>query len=540
MMEPSTGAQREDGAGEVTARYRVLFKLSEGGTANVFLGVAQGRGGFNKLVVLKAPKEYILQEAEARRMFMNEARLAARLNHANIVQTNEVAEQAGRLVIVMEYLEGQPLSSILARGRAKIPLAMHLAILSEALSALHYAHEYADFDGTRLNIVHRDMTPHNLFVTFDGHVKLLDFGIAKLDGADSGTQPGVVKGKIRYMSAQQVMGEKLDRRADVFAVGVMLWEAATRDRMWRDASELTLMHHIVNDEIPLPSSVKPDVSPELQRICMKALAHEPHHRYATAAELQTDIDALRATLGQNTTSREIGSFVSDLFEDVRASTRRSIEAQLSRGASLSWDEYLQTENEIGTVAMLQPGETGTSKPVESSPAPNQRGRLGLLAVALAALAALIFAPRGALRDARPEATALSAATAPPPTVASAATPAMVTVTVSLSASPIEAKLYLDETALETNPFSAKMPRDGVTHHVRAEAPGYVTTTTGIVLDKDAAVVLSLEKAQPKAAGGGARKALRPSSSAVAAPKADCNPPFFIDERGIKKFKPECL
>jgi serine/threonine-protein kinase len=277
--------------------------------------------------------------------------------------------------------------------------------------------------------------------------------------------------------------------------------------------------------------VKPDVSPELQRICMKALAHEAQRRYATAADLQADIDALRASLGQHTTSREIGSFVSELFDDVRAGTKRSIEAQLSKGAALSWDECLKIENTGGTVTMLQPGDTDTSKPVAPS---DKRGRLGLFALALGALAALIFSPRGALWDARPEATARPVATAPPSSVA---TPE--TVAVNLSARPVEAKLYLDDIALETNPFSAEMPRDGAMHHVRAEAPGYVASRTEIILDRDAAIVLALEKEQPKAAGGGSRKARRPSSATVA-PKADCNPPFFIDERGIKKFKPECL
>src|SRR5262249_23039068 len=153
------------------------------------------------------------------------------------------------------YLEGQALSTILARSRDALPLPMHLAILSHALSGLHYAHEYTDFDGVRLNIVHRDMTPHNVFVTYDGHVKLLDFGIAKLDRAEGGTETGVVKGKIRYMPPEQITGETVDRRADVFAVGVMLWEAAARQRMWPNDSEPTIMHRIVNGEIPAPSTV---------------------------------------------------------------------------------------------------------------------------------------------------------------------------------------------------------------------------------------------------------------------------------------------
>jgi serine/threonine protein kinase len=213
------------------AKYRVVLKLSEGGTANIFLGVAHGRGGFNKLVVLKAPKEHVLLESESRRMFLNEARLAARLNHTNIVQTNEVIDQGGHPIIVMEYLEGHSLAAVLARARTAIPLAMHLRIIVETLRGLHYAHELTDLGGTPLNVVHRDVSPQNVFVTYDGQVKLIDFGIAKLMGSVE-TVTGVVKGKMRYMPREQLDGAHVDRRADVYATGVMLWEAATRERMW--------------------------------------------------------------------------------------------------------------------------------------------------------------------------------------------------------------------------------------------------------------------------------------------------------------------
>jgi len=147
----------------------------------VYLAVARGPSGFNKLVVLKALKKNLANDPEFRNMFLNEARLAARLNHPNIVQTNEVAEDEGVPVIVMEYLEGQPLSNLLIRGRnGPLSLAAHLRIITDSLAGLHYAHEVNDFDGTPLGVVHRDMTPHNVFVTFEGQVKVLDFGIAKL------------------------------------------------------------------------------------------------------------------------------------------------------------------------------------------------------------------------------------------------------------------------------------------------------------------------------------------------------------------------
>jgi serine/threonine-protein kinase len=560
-MGAETTTHADAGSTDERGKFRVVLRLSEGGTANIFLGVAHGQGGFKKLVVLKVPKQHVLQETEARRMFLNEARLAARLNHGNIVQTIEVIDPGGHPIIVMEYLEGQALSSILGRARDALPMPMHLAILGHALSGLHYAHEYADFDGVRLNIVHRDMTPHNVFVTYDGHVKILDFGIAKLDRAEGGTETGVIKGKIRYMPPEQITGETVDRRADVFAVGVMLWEAAARQRMWPNDSDAVIMHRIVNGEIPAPSTVNPDVSPELERIVMKALAAEADDRYATAADVLADLDAFRSTLIQHAAmDREIGKFVASVFADVREDTKRAIEAKLSKVASLSWAEYLESENALAVVTVLQHAETGTTKPVEAVRAPSKRGidmrsGVGLAVAAFVAAAAALLVPLLKARHGEPpahapaqaDAVASAQAPEPAPSESAAKTTAPPSVTVSISASPPEAKLYFDDTELQTNPFSGQMPRDGAMHRVRAEASGHATTTTGITLDNDATIVLTLEKERPNAAlrrprgtGPGPRPNVIPTASPVAMPKVDCSPPYWVDERGIKRFKPECL
>src|SRR6266496_1714779 len=240
-------------------KYRVLVELGQGGTANVYLAVAHGPNWFNKLVVLKALKRNLGNDPEFRAMFLNEARLAARLNHPNIVQTNEVAEYQGLPMIVMEYLQGQPLSNLLVRGRGRgLSLAMHLRIVAEALQGLHCAHELSDFDGTPLGVVHRDMTPHNIFVTFDGQVKVLDFGIAKLGASLVETQAGIIKGKLRYMPPEQISGDPVDRRADLYAVGVMLWEAAAGERLWKGQADAAIMNKVLNAEIPSPRSVNAD------------------------------------------------------------------------------------------------------------------------------------------------------------------------------------------------------------------------------------------------------------------------------------------
>jgi serine/threonine-protein kinase len=216
----SGGAMAPSSPQEI-GRYRVLTELGQGGTANVYLAVSSSLEGFNKLVVLKRMKPQLSSEPGFATMFLDEARLAARLSHANIVQTYEVTKDGELPVIVMEYLEGQTLANIIARSSERSSLALHhhLSIISESLTGLQYSHDLRDFDDKPLQVVHRDMTPHNVFVTFDGQVKILDFGIAKLSGSLVETESGVIKGKLRYIPPEQIVNEGVDRRADVYSVG---------------------------------------------------------------------------------------------------------------------------------------------------------------------------------------------------------------------------------------------------------------------------------------------------------------------------------
>jgi serine/threonine protein kinase len=189
-----------------SGRYVPILELGRGGMADVKLAVARGPAGFNKLLVVKTLLANIEEDPDFVAMFLDEARLAARLNHPNVVVVNEVGEQEGRYFLAMEYLDGQPLQRVLARAAKRgeaFPRALWLRILCDALSGLHYAHELKEFDGTKLNVVHRDVTPENVFITYDGVVKLVDFGIAKAVGRTVETKMGVVKGKIGYLSPEQ-------------------------------------------------------------------------------------------------------------------------------------------------------------------------------------------------------------------------------------------------------------------------------------------------------------------------------------------------
>jgi eukaryotic-like serine/threonine-protein kinase len=330
LQEGRLSSESHSDAGGKDGKYRLLAELGRGGMANVYLAVARGPSGFNKLVVLKCLRSDLADDKELLTMFLEETRVAARVNHPHVVQTYEVGDHAGRPVIVMEYLEGQTLSSLVQRAKAtsRLPLALHLRVLADALDGLHHAHELADFSGKRLDLVHRDVSPQNIFVTFDGQVKVLDFGIAKVANSQTQTSRGVLKGKIHYMAPEQMLCTPVDRRADLYAAGVMAWEAATGKRMWKDFTELQLMNKVTNDGAPLPREVDPTVSPVLEAIIMKALARNPDDRYATALEFAGAIESFMEQTGTVASNRGLAKLMRELFEDARKETRAIIEAQL--------------------------------------------------------------------------------------------------------------------------------------------------------------------------------------------------------------------
>ena len=236
------GIDHEDGVEPLPAnvspsgfgRYHVFASLGRGGMADVFLAVARGPMGFNKLAVIKRLRPTLVREPGFRDMFLDEARLAARLNHPNVIQSYEVGESHGSFYIAMEYLEGQPLNKIIAaaiaRGEAFDPVFC-ARVIADACNGLNHAHELRDYDGTPLQIIHRDVSPHNVFVTYDGQVKLVDFGIAKAALSSTQTEVGVLKGKVAYMAPEQAMGGAIDARADLFAMGIVLWEMIARKRL---------------------------------------------------------------------------------------------------------------------------------------------------------------------------------------------------------------------------------------------------------------------------------------------------------------------
>jgi serine/threonine protein kinase len=312
-----------------SSRYRPIAEIGRGGMGEVFLAVAHGVAGFTKLVVLKRSRPDLTDEPQVLAMFLDEARLAARLNHPNVVQTYEAGLESGSYFIAMEYLDGQPLHRIRTRvGPRWFPLSMQIRILIEALAGLHYAHQLTDFDGTSLGVVHRDATPQNIFVTYDGQIKVVDFGIAKAASSTIKTRQGMIKGKVTYMAPEQAKSAPLDRRADIFTVGVMLWEVLAGDRMWKDVPNTEIIRRLAAGKLPSLPADAPHTDPVLARICHRALAPVPANRYATAAELQHELERWLARQGEEVTGRVVGTFVAAHFEEERATIKALLEDEL--------------------------------------------------------------------------------------------------------------------------------------------------------------------------------------------------------------------
>ena len=277
------------------ARYQVLGRLATGGMAEVWLGRALGFGGFEKLVVLKTILPNLITNPQFVQMFINEARVAAMLNHPNCVQIFELGKEEELLYIAMEYIEGFSLSRVLKRAKAQgVPIAMDVVarIAADALSGLEYAHKLTDREGRPVGLIHRDVSPDNLLISFAGQTKLVDFGIAKASlSAGAATRAGTVKGKFGYIAPEYLRGNKIDGRADLFALGVVLYRALTGKRPFIGPSEAAVSLAVMRDTPLWPTEVDPSLPQAISAVVMMALEKEPDARFASAKAMRQAIEA---------------------------------------------------------------------------------------------------------------------------------------------------------------------------------------------------------------------------------------------------------
>ena len=323
--------------GRTVGRYTLLAKLATGGMAEIFLARQAGPKGFEKLVVVKKILDTYAEDPDFVAMFLDEARIAAQLNHPNIVQIFDLGEDQGAYYIAMEYLAGESVS-MLARTCRKLnqplPVAMSARLISVAAEALHYAHQKVDSSGKPLGIVHRDISPQNLFVTYEGALKVVDFGIAKAANKASHTQDGHIKGKLSYMSPEQARGEDVDPRSDVFALGIVLFELATGTRLFQFDDPIKTFSAVVGPAlIPRAHERLPDLDPALDAIIAKALERDVHLRYASGAELHQALEQwLRTQEAQGTSA--ISAFMTGLFAD-RINQRQALVERANQGEEIS-------------------------------------------------------------------------------------------------------------------------------------------------------------------------------------------------------------
>jgi serine/threonine protein kinase len=500
--------------------YSPILTLGAGGMGEVTLAVKQGSPDVKKLVVLKTLRRDMLGDESIRRMFLEEACLSARLSHPNVVQVFNVISN-GAPILVMEYLDGKPMSAILSRAGDRCSIPMQLRILSCVLSGLHYSHELRDYDGTPLKLVHRDVSPHNVIVTYDGLVKVLDFGLAKVATKRSRTKSGTVKGKLEYMPVEQMMGGEVDRRADIYAVGCMLWHACAGERLWADANENSIVRSLITGNIPRPSTRRP-VDARLEAMTMKALAFDPKHRYQTALEFQEAIEEYLRHIACAPSSQEIAEFVSGLFEQERRAMADVIRMAMTKPQVRSPSLRDTDENERTHNSIIRRRTSSKSVIVT--------GMISAVLVVAAIASLRLLIARGTTANAHGLEPRDS-------------------VTLRVAVVPSSAVIVVDNWPTHENPATLRLSRDSRAHEIRAALTGYESVRRLVHLEQDLTLDLVL---QPTTAG--ATSATTPSTAlpngdssiprqrkatATRSPSETCDPPYYYRD-GLKYFKRSCL
>jgi len=496
-------------------RYHPLMELGRGGSAVVSAALARGIGGFSKIVVLKTTKEELCGRADAVKASLNEARLAARMNHPNIVQVYEVYQDLDAPVIVMEYLDGLSLSRVVRQTSpaAGYTVELALSVLCKVLEGIRYAHELCDFDGKPLGIVHRDISPQNVMLTYDGQVKLVDFGTAKLTDTEQ-TLSGALRGKIGYMPPEQLLAQDVDARADLFAVGVMLWEAAAGTRMWGELNHAGIIGRLLERDIPSLSKAAPGVDPELERICSRALAPNRDQRYSTAGEFLADLERYLQSRGGVATAAAVADVVSKSCADLKRARQEALRVALAREQNWQLDPMRQTAECTATVF-----PTEASVEISAYELQKLKGRRERKSVLVALLVSgvlggvllTMYAARSSFVPDAPE-RSLTPLAAPP--VGPAQRPVAAAAVNSLAA-------QLDPAA-DARAAEPQAPHAAVAPAKRAAA-------------RASAPKRGLTNAAATGAPATARVRGRAPDSAE-----PCDPPYSIDVHGIKRFRRECL
>jgi serine/threonine protein kinase/predicted ATPase len=300
----------------IGGRYRIMRKLASGGMAEVFLARHSGLEGFERLCVVKRILPHHAENQDFIRMFLDEARIAGDLRHPNVVSVSDMGQDAGVYFVAMEYLHGKDLGQVFSRCREvgeRLPIDVSLQMIQDAAAGLHYAHTKKNLQGEPLHIVHRDVSPQNIFTTFDGHSRVLDFGIARANNRSTRTDAGVVKGKFSYLSPEQLEGGELDGRSDLFALGIVTWELTTLTRLFQRPSDAEVLRAVMECRIPRPSTVVPDYPVELEDILLKAMSKSPAARFDSCETFRAALEEFLGKRHLAHSAARVGTSMRALF-----------------------------------------------------------------------------------------------------------------------------------------------------------------------------------------------------------------------------------
>jgi serine/threonine protein kinase len=345
---------------ETFGRYQLLGLLGQGGMGRLYIAERRGIQGFVKIVALKVILPHLADSAQLREMFLNEARIAAKLEHPNIVVTYELGEFEGKYFIAMEYLPGEDFSAIAARcqGALRIPIEIACALAQQASQGLHYAHEARDEKGRPIGLVHRDVNLRNIFLTYHGVVKVLDFGVVR-GGDGKRTVPGAFKGKYGYCAPEQLDGGQVDRRTDVFCLGIVLWECLTGMPLFDAATDAQTIDAVRSRRVEAPSVLRPEIPKALDDIVLRALSRDPGKRFQSAHDLSEELDAFLLERDTRPSSKSLGRWLESIFGAERAALKKSI----SQGAPVEGAlDKLAALDGPGSRPGSNPGGDGQPRP----------------------------------------------------------------------------------------------------------------------------------------------------------------------------------
>jgi eukaryotic-like serine/threonine-protein kinase len=495
---------------QVIGRYLLHDEIASGGMATVHVARVMGPAGFSRTVAIKRLHAQYAKDPEFVSMFLDEARLAARIHHPNVVSTIDVVARDGELFLVMEYVAGEALSRLLsaARHSRRIPLPVALSVMTHTLYGLHAAHEAKSQHGEPLAIVHRDVSPQNVLVGVDGVARVLDFGVAKAAIRLQSTRDGQIKGKLRYMAPEQIQMRGVDRRADVYAVACVLWEALTGEKLFAAEDPGAVVNLILRGTVSPPSSVVADLPAELDAVVLRGLATDPRKRFPSALAMADELERFGLA-----TTRAVGAWVERTCGDV-------LEARAARVAAI------EGSNESGALRAAPHSAFGMEEMSSSPPRMPAPSQLETEPDHEAALTPNVppIPRRGGIDSTSPGAAIAADVRGRPRIGWLATTLGLVSLGVLLTSATIVRRTRVEPQAPSATPWASPSSSGATADTSKAESTPSATESRA-------------PAPPPTAVSSPANSAPRPG--VPPAKKRGCDPPFTIVD-GIKTFKPACL